>query len=69
MGKGSWRRKAQVPEEQTQENWDSVFGPRGLPTVMSDEDRAQFEREKAELEKLIEGPGADLTIPTDDLTK
>jgi len=25
-GKGSWRREAQVPAKQFEENWDEIFG-------------------------------------------
>lgn len=48
MGKGDWRRPSQISEEQERANWEAVFGKKKL-NVMSDEERAEMEAEKARL--------------------
>lgn len=52
MSKGSRRRPTQISDLEAEANWREVFGERGLPTVMSEEERQALE---AERERLIAG--------------
>lgn len=49
MSKGDWRRPQQVPDEQVAATWEAVFGEKKL-NIMSEEERREFERERASIE-------------------
>ncbi len=48
MGKGSGRRPSTLSKAEMDARWEATFGKREreYPTVMSDEERLAFEREK-----------------------
>lgn len=48
MGKGDSRRPCLIPKEEAEAAWERLFGPPKL-NVMSDDERAELEAEKARL--------------------
>lgn len=52
MGKGSGRRPSRLSKAEMDARWEATFGPREreFPTVMPDEERLTFEREKEAFE-------------------
>jgi len=56
IGKGDTRRPTLISREEEQRRWEEVFGPPKIKTVMSDEERAEMEAEKARLIAETEAP-------------
>lgn len=49
MGKGDNRRPCQIPRSEEEQRWRDIFGEKPLKTVMSEEERAEFIRERDQL--------------------